>query len=230
MRQTAWGRVETAPRSWFRAGGGARFSHVSFGDMDEPLTFISADATLDTRRDPALPRNAVYAFAGVERLAFDATALGAPDAAGNLSARRFTVDARGYVGVFRQIVLAVRGQSITASDPLPPFEKAILGGIPSLRGWDVGSAVGDNLAAASAELLMPLTSPLQQFARFGVKVFADTGAAYDAGQKLEDQVFRWGYGGGIFLNATVFSFGLDLGWRDGRGTPNAHVQFGVRLR
>jgi hypothetical protein len=27
----------------------------------------------------------------------------------------------------------------------------------------------------------------------------------------------------------VFTFGLDLGWREGRSTPNAHVQLGVRL-
>jgi hemolysin activation/secretion protein len=138
-------------------------------------------------------------------------------------------DGRGYLGVFRQIVLAVRAQSITASDPLPPFEKVLLGGIPSLRGWDVGSAAGDNLAAASAEILVPLTSPLQQFARLGVKVFADTGAVYDDGERIGDQRFEWGYGGGVFLNATIFTFGLDLGWRDGRGTPNAHVQLGVRL-
>jgi hypothetical protein len=34
----------------------------------------------------------------------------------------------------------------------------------------------------------------------------------------------------VFLNATVFTFGVDLGWREGRGTPNAHVQFGVRMK
>jgi outer membrane protein assembly factor BamA len=231
MRQTVWGRVESAPRPWFRAGAGGRFSQVGFGDLDEPLSTIGADVVLDTRRDPALPRNAVYAAVGVERLGFDATALGVPaESNPTLSASRLTFDGRGYLGVFRQVVLAVRAQSITASDPLPPFEKAVLGGIPSLRGWDVGSAVGDNLAAASAEILMPLTSPLQQFARLGVKLFADTGATYDAGQNMGDQVFAWGYGGGIFLNATVFSLGLDLGWREGRGTPNAHVQFGIRLK
>ena len=230
LRQTLWGRVESAPRTWLRAGAGGRFSQVGFGDLDEPLSSIGADVVLDTRRDPALPRNAVYALVGIERLGFDASALGLPvDTNQSLSARRLTFDGRGYVGLFRQIVLAVRGQSITSSDPLPPFEKALVGGMPSLRGWDVGSAVGDNLAAASGEILMPLTSPLQQFARLGVKVFVDTAAAYDAGEAMSDQHFEIGYGAGVFLHATVFSFGLDLGWREGRGTPNAHVQLGVRL-
>ena len=77
---------------------------------------------------------------------------------------------------------------------------------------------------------MPLTSPLQQVAKLGVKAFYDVGATYAAGQRMEDQRFESGYGAGVFLHATVFTFGLDLGWRDGRGTPNAHVQLGVRLR
>jgi outer membrane protein assembly factor BamA len=230
LRQTVWGRVESAPRTWLRAGAGGRFSQVGFGDLDEPLSTIGADVVLDTRRDPALPRNAIYALVGLERLGFDTSALGVPVGENpSISARRLTFDGRGYVGLFRQIVLAVRAQSITSSDPLPPFEKALVGGMPSLRGWDVGSAAGDNLAAASAEILMPLTSPLQQFAKLGVKVFYDVGASYDAGQRLEDQRFEAGYGAGVFLNATVFTFGLDLGWREGRGTPNAHVQLGVRL-
>jgi outer membrane protein assembly factor BamA len=231
LRETVFGRVESAPRAWLRAGAGARFSQVDFGELEEPLTTIGADLVLDTRRDPALPRNAVYALVGVERVGFDARALGRAPQEGNpsLSARRVTFDGRGYVGLFRQIVFAIRAQSITSPDPLPPFEQALLGGIPSLRGWDVGSHAGDNLAAASAEILMPLTSPLQQFARLGVKVFYDVGATYDAGQRMEDQRFDAGYGAGVFLNATVFTFGLDLGWREGRATPNAHVQFGVRL-
>jgi hemolysin activation/secretion protein len=117
---------------------------------------------------------------------------------------------------------------VTASRALPPFEQQLLGGMASLRGYDVGSQVGDNLAAMSAELLMPITSPLS-LARLGVKVFADTGTVYAAGASLEDQRFRWGYGLGAFINATVFTLGVDVGWREGGGTPNAHVQLGVRL-
>ena len=84
------------------------------------------------------------------------------------------------------------------------------------------------LAAMSAELLMPVTSPLS-LARLGVKLFADTGVVYPSGASLDEQRFRWGYGMGAFINATVFTFGVDVGWREGGGTPNAHVQLGVRL-
>jgi outer membrane protein assembly factor BamA len=229
-RQTVWGRVESAPRRWLRAGAQTRYSSVSFGALDgEGLSTIGADVAIDTRRDPALPRNATFVSLGVERLGFDQAALGDPAAGtGSRSATRVALDARGYLGLVRQTVLAVRAQSVTASRALPPFEQQLLGGMASLRGYDVGSQAGDNLAAMSAELLMPITSPLS-LARLGLKVFADTGTAYAAGASLGEQRFRWGYGAGAFINATVFTLGVDVGWREGGGTPNAHVQLGVRL-
>lgn len=230
VRQTAWARVESAPQSWLRAGTGARLSEVSFGSIDDRLTTFGADVTVDTRVDPALPRNAVFVSLGIERLGFNTSSLG-PDVAPGASdsSRRVSVDARGYLGLVWKTVLAVRAQSVTTSEPVPAFEQQLAGGIPSLRGYDVGSFAGDNLAAFSAELLLPLTSPLH-IGRFGLKLFADSAAVYASGDALGDQRLRWGYGVGTFVNATVFSLGVDLGWREGGGGPNAHVQFGVRLR
>ena len=56
--------------------------------------------TLDTRVDPAFPRNAVHATFGIERLLFDAG-----------DANRRSADIHGYLGLFGQSVLAVRGLS-----------------------------------------------------------------------------------------------------------------------
>ncbi|MEZ5283755.1 MAG: hypothetical protein R2712_02870 [Vicinamibacterales bacterium] len=64
------------------------------------------------------------------------------------------------------------------------------------------------------------TSPLT-LAHAGVKVFVDRGVVYPTGARLRDQRFDWGYGAGVFLNATVFRLGVDLGWREGRSRPNA---------
>ena len=229
-RQSVWGRVETAPLPWLRAGVGAGRSRVSFGAIRDTLVTAGADLTLDTRRDPALPRNAVYAAAGIERLGFDARALAdvAGGAGGPVAARRLSLDARGYIGLVGQTVLSLRAQSVTASRPLPAFEQQLLGGMSSLRGHDAGSRAGDNLAAVSVEVLIPVTSPLA-LARTGLKVFVDHGTVYNAGQSLADQRFERGYGAGWFLNATIFTLGVDVGWREGRGAPNAHVQLGVRL-
>jgi outer membrane protein assembly factor BamA len=228
-RSDVWARVESAPRSWLRAGGGARLADVSFGDLDDRLATLGADVALDTRIDPAFPRNAVYAVAGFERLTFDAMATPV-DAAGHArtSAGRFSLDGRGYVGLVRQIVLAVRGQAVTTTAPVPLYEQQLLGGIPSLRGVDVGSRAADNLAAVSGELLVPLTSPMN-IGRFGLKLFVDAGTVYPHGASMADQQLSLGYGAGLFLNATVFSFALDVGVPEDGGGANAHVQFGVRL-
>ena len=80
-------------------------------------------------------------------------------------------------------VLALRGIAIRASNPLPGYEQALLGGSSLLRGYEFGYRAGDNLAAVSAELRIPITSPLS-VGRFGVKAFVDAGTVYGAGGKL----------------------------------------------
>src|SRR5688572_23852846 len=134
-------RVEGAVQRWFRYGVGGGVDDVEFGDVNDRLETFGADATIDTRVDPAFPRNAVHAKFGWERLQFDAG-----------QANRNTVDARGYLGLFGGTVLALRGLSITSDQPLPAYEHNLLGGPSSLRGFDTGYKADDNLAAASAEL------------------------------------------------------------------------------
>jgi hypothetical protein len=81
-------RAERALTSWLQVAGGGGFSDIRFGDVDDRLKTLGGDVVVDTRRDPAFPRNAVYAAVGLQRLWFDSS----PD---NL---RLTVDARGFVG------------------------------------------------------------------------------------------------------------------------------------
>jgi outer membrane protein assembly factor BamA len=231
-RRDVWGRIESAPRSWLRAGVSLKSAAVDFADIADTLVTVGADLAVDTRVDPALPRNAVYATLAVERLRFDAASVGAPAglaaSEGTTGSTRVRFDGRAYLGLFRQSVLAVRAQSITARDPLPLFEKSLLGGLDSLRGYDAGTWADDNLAAVSTEWIVPLTSPLS-VGRLGVKLFADAATAYPSRARLADQPFTWSYGVGMFLNATIFSIGLDVGWPDAGGGPNAHFQLGVRL-
>lgn len=191
-------RAESVVQRWLRLGAGAGYGEVKFDGRPERLGRVGADVTIDTRVDPAFPRNAVHAVFGLERLSFASS-----------RASRRTADIRGYVGLVGQSVLAVRGLSITSGDPLPPYEQALLGGSANLRGFDAGDRAGDNLAAGSAELRIPVTSPLS-IGRFGVKVFADAGTAYTAGDRLTDQRFESGYGGGVYLHLTILSLSLDV--------------------
>ena len=211
-------RVESAPARWLRAGAGGRQDAVRFGEIDDNVSRVGGDITFDTRVDPAFPRNAVHAIFGIDRLTFDAG-----------HARQRTADVRGYVGLFRQTVLAVRGLSVTTDQPLPPYEHNLLGGAANLRGYDAGYKAGDNLVAVSAELRIPLTSPLD-IGRFGVKAFVDAGAVYGVGEKLTDQNFvDRGIGGGVYLHLTVVSMSLDVA-RSRQGDTRYHFGLGVTFK
>jgi outer membrane protein assembly factor BamA len=194
-------RAERALTPWLRVGGGARLTRVRFDRSDDTYIAPGADVTVDTRTDPAFPRNAVHVVTGVEQLRFD----------GARRATRWTTEARGYVGLLGSSVLALRATSVRSSDPLPAYEQALLGGVPTLRGHEFGYAIGDDLAALSAELRVPLTSPVYM-GRFGIKGFLDAGTVYPAGEKLSEQIFARGVGGGAFITWTVIRMGLDVAW------------------
>ena len=216
-RTSVSARVESAPRRWLRMGAGGGVENVSYGDLEDQLKRFGADVTVDTRVEPAFPRNAVHATLGWERLRFDTG-----------EADRKTLDARGYLGLFGQTVLAVRWLNVVSDQALPQYEHALLGGGANLRGYDTGYRANDNLAAASAELRIPITSPMS-IGRFGVKVFVDTGTSYGVGEHLEDQVFDQSFGGGAYLHLTVISLSLDVAKARNGGT-RAHFGMGVTFK
>lgn len=199
------------------AGVHAGIDTVSFGQLDNRIAFYGADVTLDTRADPVFPRNAVFAAAGWEHLAFRT---GTP-------VNRVRFDVRGYAGLVGQSVLSLRAQLASADGALPPYERFLLGGAETVRGYRAGSFAGDRLAAASAELRIPISSPLS-FGRAGVDVFADVGTVVDRGAPFQDARFHPGFGGGVFLLASVFQLNADIAVRRGGGV-RLHVMSGLRF-
>jgi hemolysin activation/secretion protein len=131
------------------------------------------------------------------------------------------LDGRAYVGVFGQTVLAVRAMRDAADAPLPLYAKAILGGMANLRGFRAGSAVGDTLVAGSAELLVPITSPLD-IGRVGVSAFVDTGTAYDHGARFSDQTLKRGVGGSVWFSAAFLRLSIAVAHGIG-ATTRVHV-------
>jgi hemolysin activation/secretion protein len=173
------------------------------------------DLVIDTRRDPGFPRNAIHATFGVEQLRFVDFA----------PATRGSADVRGYVGLIGSSVLALRVTTTQANVPLPAYEQALLGGASLLRGYRFGYRIGDNLAAASAEVRVPITSPLS-FGKLGLRAFVDAGSVYAHGTKLEDSSFDRGIGAGVFITAPVFRMSLDVAWPR-TGSPRWHFGMGV---
>jgi len=210
-------RIESAPARWFRLGAAGRRDEVSFGDLKDTVSRVGGDVTIDTRVDPAFPRNAVHVSGGIDRVSFDA---------GHAIQKK--LDARGYVGLFGQTVLAVRGLSVITDAPLPIYEQNLLGGAANLRGYEAGYQAGDNLGAASVELRIPITSPLN-VGRFGVKAFVDWGAIYPVGAKLSGQSFERGIGGGAYLHLTIISLSLDVA-RSDTGNTRFHFGMGVTFK
>lgn len=213
-RTEARAEADRLVASWLRAGVDARVANVEFGpDYQARHAAAGVHTVLDTRIDPSFPRNAVHTRVGWERLFFG-------DSAG-----RWSTDARGYVGVGGSLVLALRALTINADGGLPFAEQSPLGGSGSVRGYRTGHRAGDNLVAASAELRIPLNSPLT-FGRVGLKAFVDAGTVWNSGARLQDQVFDRGIGGGVYLGGGPFIIDLDIA-KPREGNPRAHFGMGV---
>jgi outer membrane protein assembly factor BamA len=214
-REGATFLAERAVSPWFRIGGTGSLQSVQFGDINDTLRTAGFEATLDTRGDPAFPRNALYASFGWDHLWFDHAA----------DTSRFRTDVRGFLGLIGSSVLAVRVQQIRGAQTLPTFEQPMLGGTSSLRGFPLGFRLGDRLAAGSLEIRMPISSP-RNFGRAGIAIFADSGATYDAKTSLDHAKLDTDVGAGWFLQMPVLSFRIDVAHGLGAST-RAHVTLGV---
>jgi outer membrane protein assembly factor BamA len=214
-RARMWVRGERDVLPHLRIGATAAAQHDTFVDERDSLVQTGADVTLDTRIDPVLPRNAIFATVAWDRFAVR------PQGGAGYAVNRLVVDARGYLGVFGQNVLGVRVYKTDSDAPLPAYLKPLLGGLANLRGFAAGTAVGDTLVATSAELIVPLTSPLS-IGKFGVSTFVDAAAIYDKGSFLADQTWKQGYGGGVWFSAAFLRMNVVIA--HGRGSSTrAHV-------
>jgi outer membrane protein assembly factor BamA len=216
-RQRVWLTAERDLPASLRASATAGWQHVAF--LDRPAAnagFLEtgADLVLDTRLDPMLARNAVYARAGWNRS-------NVPGAAVNQT----SLEARGYAGLLGQSVLVVRALREDADRSVPPYLKSMLGGTSNLRGFRTGTAVGDMLVASSIELRVPLTSPLN-LGKVGVSAFVDVAKVYDKGQRFGDQKFERGVGGAIWFSAAFLRLNVAVAHGIGGST---RVQVGTTV-
>lgn len=178
------------------------WEEVVFGELADRLTRVIVGLEYASLSS-AFPRDDVKLRAAVERLSVG----GQPAAV-----FRPHVDVQAFKGIGGQAVLAARVLYEGASAPLPPYERSLLGGARTLRGWKAGARVGDQLLATSFELRLPLNSPLVAD-KTGFRLFYDTAAVWNAGS-VRDQWLN-GVGVGVFLSLPVvgpvqFDVGHDL--------------------
>jgi outer membrane protein assembly factor BamA len=199
-----------------RTGVEASRSSVDFGGAGDHLWTLGADAALDTRADPSFPRNAVFLGAGWHDLHIRSEPA---------RITRYTTDARGYLGLIRQAVGAVRIQYATATSPLPGYERLLLGGASTLRGFRTGTFDGDRMLVTSGEVRVPITSVLTG-ARIGVLGFFDAGKAWDVGERSADVRWHRGVGGGVFVVAPLVKLNLDVAHGLTDGDTRLHLGVG----
>ena len=109
--------------------------------------------------------------------------------------------------------------------PLPPYERLLLGGASSVRGFRTGAFDGDRTFVTSAEVRVPITSVLSG-AKLGVTAFVDAGKAWDFGGRIEDAQWHRGAGAGVFLIASVVRINLDVARGLKTGDTRVHLSSG----
>lgn len=210
-RVSAWAAAERRLAGPLRAAARVEWMDVRFGALAETAADWRVGVAIDTRRTPSFPRDAVTVRAGWRWL---------DRAGGGGVVARPHADARGFVGLFGQTVLALRARYEGAGGPLPPWARPVLGGRASVRGHRFGHRADDRLAAASAELRFPVDSPLS-LGTAGVRVFFDAGAVLGAEEDLRRARFSRGAGVGVFFAAAFIHLQLDAA-RDLRGGARLH--------
>jgi outer membrane protein assembly factor BamA len=214
----------------FRVGTGGGWQRASFQGVADTYGFIGADVTYDTRVDPIVPRDAVFVRTSWEHLAYGNARLIASSDPTQYSGyqgglNRADVDARGYLGLPLQMVLAGRFLHLDADRRLPPYLQPQIGGQATVRGYPTGTAAGDVMTTMSAEIILPLNSPLK-IGRFGVTAFTDGGAVYNKPLEYGDAPKLVGYGGSVWFAAAFFRVNVALAHGRGSGT-RAHVSGNV---
>jgi outer membrane protein assembly factor BamA len=194
------GRIERDFAHIVRVGVDASKSSVSFGEIDDDVWTVGANAAVDTRSNPIFPGNAVYLGAGWNAL----------NVQGRSRINRYTTDARGYLRPYGQAVLAARAQYTTADAALPIYERILVGGSSNLRGFDTGAFDGDKMFGTSVELRAPITSAIHG-AKFGLSAFTDAVRVADYGASLKDSDWRRGVGGGVFIVMPLFTVHMGVG-------------------
>lgn len=212
-RTRLFGRLEGALAASTRVGLETARDRVRFDGATDDVTRLTADLMVDTRVDPAFPRNAVWGRAAIDRL----------DVVTGVR-RRLRADASAAVGLPLGSAVTVRAFITSADGALPRYEQTMIGGGLATRGYRRGYRVGDNAAGASVSLAYPFGSPLA-IVRHGVRTFIDWGAAYDAGTKVGDATFDRGIGVGWFANLMAVNAYVDAGRANGKW--RVHVRFGT---
>lgn len=204
-RLRLWAGLDGRLASGLRVDVEVGREEVVFGDSSDWLTRVMVGLEYGSTWSE-FPRDDVKVRAALERLSVDGQ---------GAAVLRPRVDVQAFKGTGGQAVLAGRVLYNGASAGLPLYERSLLGGAGTLRGWKAGGQVGDHMLATSVELRVPLNSALAAD-RTGFRVFYDAATVWNSGS-TRGRLLE-GVGVGVFLavplvGSVLVDVGHDL--RDG---------------
>ena len=205
QRVTLRGRLERRLFDRVTLGGELGRQNIDFGPTFDRIWTTTADATLDTRRDPKYPSDAVFTSVSWTRLFPIGTTSFSVDGA---TVDKVTYDARGFKRLFKQNVLALHLQYDTATAPLPEYERPLIEGY-YVRSAPTGTFAGDKRLLWSGEVRIPISSPLDS-GRVGLNVFYDAGTVAPFTESVLKQKAISGAGAGVWLIFTVIQMNFNV--------------------
>ena len=178
---------------------------------------VGADAALDTRGNPASPGNAVYLVGGLD---------GAQRGRDWTGINRYTADGARLPAAVRP-ARARRARALLARRMrhCRLYERLLIGGSSSLRGFRTGAFDGDKTLSHPPNCAMPITSVISG-AKLGATIFTDAAKAVNYGERLSDVKWRRGAGAGVFLIASVIRLNLDVSHGFDGGGTRVHLSSG----
>ena len=102
-------------------------------------------------------------------------------------------------------VLALRAMGGIANTDLPSFAEYQVGGMNTVRGYDLGEFSGDKSLVFNVEYRFPLAE------NFQAVLFADWGQAWDIGQSINLEDLKFGRGIGVRFDTPIGPIRLDYG-------------------
>ena len=203
---------------WLYVEAHGRYTDVSFDQLEESFSSYGITLAWDTRQSVVMPYDAIYLGAG-----WDSTSIEDDGP----SYEQYWFDLRAYKRVWGQAILAGQAYWKLANDPLPVYQKPFLGGATTLRGYETGEFIGDNIFLGSVELRLPL-SPVTAIYRAGIHFFWDAGAVWDDGFSFDDSEKEYAAGVGGFAFIAGIGLKLDLAY-DMEEDVRLHIGTGFRF-
>jgi outer membrane protein insertion porin family len=151
----------------------------------------------DTRDDVFNPHNGWYGIAQAE--------IAGRFLGGDNNYNKYILDLRNYIDTGQDTVLALRLMGGIADTTLPEYEKFTVGGVNTLRGYDLAEFEGEQMLVFNAEYRWDIADNTQ------LVVFGDAGYAWALDEPIRLDDIKFGYGVGLRFDTPLGPIRLDYG-------------------